>query len=372
MGSLSRDFVVCAIRKICTTSEKSSLLKEKHDTSVEFLDNFDSLSGVMDHIPTDKEYLSNKTPWHFGLALRQHDNSNQVSKVLGCLTFYIAYSSWSGRILYVDRLECKGLSDEAEMLLMRMLAEVALSLNCARLTWRHTSTPEWHLQGENRPEMHGEVLTLSRSDFVSDPELKNIASIDGDFSNSLVGSAFSTCFEALDTEQRDSGFRLRRAGKEDIGDVGRLVQGLADYVKESEAVEMTPKDYLEDGFHIDNPLWYCILIDKVADDGSSYTCGFAFIFAGYVLGQGRFLYLEDLFVEPEYRGSGAGKLTMKALFTLCRAMNCSHLYWQALDWNTASLNFYERIGAKIHEGEKTSRYAGDALEKFANLGTGSC
>jgi len=49
-------------------------------------------------------------------------------------------------------------------------------------------------------------------------------------------------------------------------------------------------------------------------------------------------------------------------------MKCSRLYWQALDWNTGSLNFYKNIGAKIHEGERRSRYAADALKSFAANG----
>jgi GNAT superfamily N-acetyltransferase len=221
--------------------------------------------------------------------------------------------------------------------------------------------------------MHGEVLTLSMdkeamTNFVSDSPLKDIAPVDGEFSKDFVDEAFSTCLAKVNSSP-DSSFRLRLVQKQDLETVERLVQGLADYVKESDEVKMTANDYLKDGFVLDNPLWYCLLVDKVGEDGSRYTCGYAFFFVGYVLGQGRFVYLEDLYLEVDYRGGGGGKTTMKALAGLCRAMQCSHLYWQALDWNTSGLNFYNKIGAKIHEGEKTSRYAGEALKTFAAKGS---
>lgn len=229
------------------------------------------------------------------------------------------------------------------------------------------------MSGSNTPEMHAEVLTLSMNEeamanFISDSSLKDIAPVEGRFSKDLVNAAFDACLEKTNCNP-SSKFRLRLARQEDLGTIASLVQGLADYVKEPDSVDMTAEDYLKDGFSLDDPLWYCLLIDKVNPDGSVYTCGYAFIFVGYVFGQGRFIYLEDLYLEVKHRGAGGGKTTMKTLAALCRAMRCSHLYWQALDWNTTGLSFYEKIGARVHLGEKTSRYAGERLKMFAEKGT---
>ena len=231
---------------------------------------------------------------------------------------------------------------------------------------QHESTPDWHVGGTNPPEMHPEVLTLSMdekamSNYLSDTPLSSLPPLEGDFSKELVESAVSSCLDELETGP----FRLRLAKKEDLETVTRLVQGLADYVKESDAVQMTASDYVQDGFDLDNPLWFCLLVDKELDDGNAYTCGYAFVFAGYILGEGRFFYLEDLYLEVEHRGGGGGSTVMKALAGICRATKCSNLYWQALDWNTAALNFYKKIGARVYEGEKTSRYATTALRPFA-------
>lgn len=223
--------------------------------------------------------------------------------------------------------------------------------------------------GKNQPETHGEVLTLSLDEvamttFVGNDFADDDISI---ISRQNVSTAIMNSLKLVTSGQ--STFRLRLAKECDLTTIERLVQNLADYVKEPDAVEMTAKDYLDDGFKLNDPLWYCVLIDRLNDDGELITtCGYAFVFVGYVLGQGRFLYLEDLYIDSEYRGGGGGKMTMKALATMCLSMQCTHLYWQALDWNIGSLKFYESIGAKIHVGEKTSRYAGETLQVFSNDG----
>ena len=230
---------------------------------------------------------------------------------------------------------------------------------------QHTTTPEWHSKGEIKPEMHGEVLTLSMDEramtkFLSDSPFQNVEPLGGAFDKEMVASAFEECLK------QDTGpFRLRLAKLDDLQDMTRLVQGLADYCEESDAVHMQASDYVQDGFDLDDPLWYCLLVDKTCEDGTTVTCGYAFFFAGYILGEGRLLYLEDLYLEVDHRGGGGGGTVMKALAGLCRAMKCTRLYWQALDWNTAGLSFYAKIGAKIHQCEKTSRYATADLRRFA-------
>lgn len=204
--------------------------------------------------------------------------------------------------------------------------------------------------------------------FVSDSPLKDAIPIGGSFSKDLVDTAFSKCLQAANS-QLNSCFRLRLAEVKDLGTIVSLVKGLAEYVNEPDAIVATAEDYQKDGFDLDNPLWYCLLIDTVAENGSSsVTCGYAFIFIGYRLGGGRFVYLEDLFLQVEHRSGGGGSLTMKTLAALCLSLQCTNLFWQALDWNTSGLSFYNKIGATIHVGEKTSRYAGDALKRFAGQG----
>ena len=79
-------------------------------------------------------YQESKTPWHFGIRIL--DNNHNEEEVCGFLSFYVAYSTWNGKILYLDRLACPAANDSTKQLLLRTLAKVAVNLNYARLTWR--------------------------------------------------------------------------------------------------------------------------------------------------------------------------------------------------------------------------------------------
>lgn len=173
--------------------------------------------------------------------------------------------------------------------------------------------------------------------------------------------------ESLTTSICDnSKFRLRLATEEDLDAISRLVHGLADYEEEPDAVHVTKNHYRCDGFSTEPPLFYCVLLDSV--DGlndSSYTCGMAFCYVARRKTGGMFLYLEDLFIEQGYRGAGAGMIVMRTLASVSLSLGCSKMVWQALDWNTPALNFYNKLGARVVEGLITARFTGEALKTFA-------
>eukprot|EP00934_Nitzschia_sp_Nitz4_P002176 Nitzschia sp. Nitz4//scaffold146_size56529//20893//22289//NITZ4_006575-RA/size56529-processed-gene-0.61-mRNA-1//-1//CDS//3329536632//2176//frame0 len=320
-----------------------------------------------------------KTPWYFAMDLIDTTKTvDDPERVVGKVSFYIAYSSWDGRILYLDQFQFPAANPETEQRILQTLAKVALQLDCVRLTWRHTSTPEWYKTAPHHPE-DMEILTLSMDEaamekFLSPSPLAQLEPIpETTFGSSLVEQAFEATLGKLnDAQSTDSGsknFRLRRVQQQDLSTMAGLVQGLADYVHESDHVHLGPDDYVQDGFELEDPLWYSIIVDRKSSDSDEWIpCGFAFFYIGYIEGQGRFLYLEDLFVEVEQRGSGAGQQAMQALAGLCRALQCTRFYWQALEWNKVGLGFYDKIGAKIHQGEQSSRYAGNALKQLADNG----
>lgn len=194
---------------------------------------------------------------------------------------------------------------------------------------------------------------LGESDVTSGSTTYNDTEIRSAFETTLAGSV-------------GSNFRLRLATEADLDAISRLVQGLADYEKEPDAVHVTKEHYRCDGFSPGHqPLFYCILLDTVSDTSSHYTCGMAFCYIARKQSNGLFLYLEDLFIEEQHRGAGAGMITMKMLAKLALSLHCSRMVWQALDWNTPALNFYGKLGAKVVAGLTTARFAGDALKSFA-------
>lgn len=152
------------------------------------------------------------------------------------------------------------------------------------------------------------------------------------------------------------------ATEHDLPDVERLVDGLATYHKEVDVIHVNKEHYLVDGFRGGiNPLYKCLLL-KNKDNG--HCCGMAFFYFGYDLHSGRFVFLEELFIEERYRGNGGGTLTMATLASIAKCVGCTALVWQALEWDTAALRFYDMIGAKVQEGLITTRFNGEALKQF--------
>ena len=94
---------------------------------------------------------------------------------------------------------------------------------------------------------------------------------------------------------------------------------------------------------------------------------FALFFHNFSTWLGRAgIYLEDLFVLPEYRGKGYGKLLLKRLARLTLQRGCGRLEWACLDWNTPSRKFYDSLGAVRMEEWTTYRLTGDALLSLAS------
>lgn len=94
--------------------------------------------------------------------------------------------------------------------------------------------------------------------------------------------------------------------------------------------------------------------------------GFAVWFHNYSTFLGRHgLYLEDLFVKPEWRGHGVGRQLLAYLARVAVARNCGRMEWSVLDWNETALRFYRSIGAKPMDEWKVCRLAGEALARLA-------
>ncbi len=96
--------------------------------------------------------------------------------------------------------------------------------------------------------------------------------------------------------------------------------------------------------------------------------GFALFFHNFSTFRGKpGIYLEDLFVRPEFRGRGYGKLLLQALARLCVERDCARLEWSVLDWNTPSIEFYKSLGAVPMDEWTVFRLTDDSLTKLAAL-----
>lgn len=153
---------------------------------------------------------------------------------------------------------------------------------------------------------------------------------------------------------------IRPATSDDLELIYRFVCDLAVYEKLRHEVRADPKAL---GAHLFGPNPKAeVLIGEL--DGAPR--GFALFFHNFSTFEGRpGLYLEDLFVEPEARGSGLGKALLARLAQLTTERDCARLEWSVLDWNEPALAFYRAIGARPMEEWTVQRLDGDALRQLA-------
>ncbi|CAL8377746.1 unnamed protein product [Boreogadus saida] len=141
-------------------------------------------------------------------------------------------------------------------------------------------------------------------------------------------------------------FSIRAANLEDCKDIARMIMELAEYEKVSEHVKVTQKDLEQDGFS-KNPFFHGIVAEvpeaQRTKDGH-VKIGYALYFLSYSSWKGRCVYMEDLYVMPEFRGKGIGKALMSKVAQLGMAAGCTQLNFTVLDWNKASLDFYAAQG----------------------------
>jgi GNAT superfamily N-acetyltransferase len=153
---------------------------------------------------------------------------------------------------------------------------------------------------------------------------------------------------------------IRPATSADIPQILAFIRALATYEREPNAVTATEADLLRDGFG-PNPFYFCLIAES-----NGLPAGFALYFFNYSTWLGRpGLYLEDLFVLPEFRGLGIGKALLRRIAAIAVEKGCLRLQWEVLDWNTPAIEFYEAMGAEFLDTWRNVRVTGEALLKLA-------
>lgn len=153
---------------------------------------------------------------------------------------------------------------------------------------------------------------------------------------------------------------LRPARPGDEGGILALIQALAVYEREPDAVENTPEMIAATLFG-EAPRAFAHVVER--DDR---IVGIAIWFLTYSTWTGRHgIWLEDLFVDEPERGSGYGKALMSALAAVCVERGYARFEWTVLDWNAPSIAFYRSLGAAPMDEWTTQRLTGDALAALA-------
>ena len=155
--------------------------------------------------------------------------------------------------------------------------------------------------------------------------------------------------------------RVVEAGVDDVADILAFIRDLAKFEKLEREVAATERSLRETLF---GPRKYA---EVVFAEAEGERVGFAIFFHNYSTFLGRpDLYLEDLYVRPDKRGLGYGKLLFRHLAGLAVARGCGRMEWWVLDWNRGAIDFYRSLGAEPMSDWTVYRLSGDALERLAS------
>ena len=151
---------------------------------------------------------------------------------------------------------------------------------------------------------------------------------------------------------------IRVATPDDVPAIGRMIRELAEFEREPDAVKTTPEQLHDALFGSDAVASALIALD---DDGE--PAGFALWYRSFSTWEGvPGIYLEDLYVSEDQRGSGLGRALLSALARIVVHRGWSRLEWAVLRWNTEAIAFYDSLGGRPLDDWLTYRLSGHALD----------
>jgi GNAT superfamily N-acetyltransferase len=152
---------------------------------------------------------------------------------------------------------------------------------------------------------------------------------------------------------------IRKANKEDMKSVLDLIQELATFEKEPEAVVIKEADLIRDGFS-ENPLFQCF----VAEEENNSIIGIALYYYRYSTWKGKTIHLEDLIVKENKRGTGAGFALYSEIIAQGKRDNVRRIEWNVLDWNMPAIDFYTKTGAKLLDDWRVVQMDENGMDSF--------
>lgn len=158
-----------------------------------------------------------------------------------------------------------------------------------------------------------------------------------------------------------TGLTITIAAERDIPHILAFIKALAEYERLADSVVAT-EDGLRATLFGPRPYAECVIARWQGE-----PAGFALFFHNYSTFLARpGVYLEDLFVKPEFRGKGIGRSLLQYLAGVAVERNCGRLEWSVLDWNESAIGFYKSLGAEPLEDWTIFRVKGDALARLAS------
>jgi GNAT superfamily N-acetyltransferase len=153
-------------------------------------------------------------------------------------------------------------------------------------------------------------------------------------------------------------FNIRQAEKKDLPQVLELIQELATFEKEPDAVEINVQDLEKAGFGAD-AFYTCFVAET-----EERIEGIALVYFRFSTWKGKTVHLEDLVVRQEKRGTGMGSALYKKVIAYSLEQGVKRTEWVVLDWNTPAIEFYERSGAKVLRDWDTVQMDENAMKSY--------
>jgi len=158
---------------------------------------------------------------------------------------------------------------------------------------------------------------------------------------------------------------IREGKKDDCQQIRVLIQELADYEKTPDGPKITADTLVKDGFG-DRQFFHTYVAEL-----DSKLVGFSLYFYAYSTWEGKAIYMEDIYVQPDFRGKGIGTKLWKKVVGTGLEEGCTRCNFQVLDWNKPSIDYYKRQGAtdiSESEGWLAFRMTHDAMKAFSKKG----
>jgi len=155
---------------------------------------------------------------------------------------------------------------------------------------------------------------------------------------------------------------VREATSQDVPEILAMIIELAEYERARDEVVAT-EEQLQQALFGPEPAVYALI---ATDDATGEIAGIALWFRNFSTWLGQHgLYLEDLYVRPQFRGHGHGKALLASLAKICVDRGYGRFEWWVLDWNTPAIDFYRSIGAEPMDEWTVQRVTGAALTALA-------
>ena len=152
---------------------------------------------------------------------------------------------------------------------------------------------------------------------------------------------------------------IRLATVNDVPLIRTMIRELAEYERELDSVLITEEQLADDGFG-DDPKFSVLIAEW---DG--LAAGYALFFDFYSTWTGLQLFLEDLYVRPQFRGKGIGGILMGKVASFAQQAGCSGMKWEVLGWNQSAIDVYRSLGAEFLEDWKLMLLSGQSLRDLA-------